>query len=235
MVLRALIRILDCKKGASSSSWKILSMAGRSYWTEHELSDKDGRGTSNYRTGYGDRVSRSYGSFQNETNPSYQQSRNSSSVQQSIPQSVPAGTVCTLCQETLFTNYDVQAHLASPRHLDMVVRYPMIPLQDVLIPASSVDGSEMFQSQDGKEILEELESSLGSEAVSNILMVSARPSNRNMVKGVTFLLLPISQWCLFFNGHTAVNKVVLYWFESLSNSYNTGWLIMVRGRRLFTP
>lgn len=85
-------------------------------------------------------------------------------------------TMCTLCQETLFTNYDVQAHLASPRHLDMVVQYPMIPLQDILVPANQSESPEMFNTEkkdDGKAILEELESSLGTEAVSNILMVSS--------------------------------------------------------------
>lgn len=46
--------------------------------------------------------------------------------------------VCTLCSTRLPTYQQVQAHLMSGGHLDMVVRNPAVSLQDVIVPEWTV-------------------------------------------------------------------------------------------------
>ena len=73
---------------------------------------------------------------------------------------VMATTTCTLCQEVLHSQRDLQAHLASPIHLDMVVRYPMLSLQDILISELGDTSFTLEPSQDGREIFAKLGSSM---------------------------------------------------------------------------
>lgn len=142
-------------------------MAGRDYWTERPP-PQDNRRYQAYED-------RSYGGHRGGNNSGfgYYQSRGSSAQSSDRDtQAMADGTFCTLCQVTMYTNYEVQDHLASSQHLDMVVQYPMIPLTDVLVPASNVNTNEVIEEKvEGKDILEDLEYNLGTEAVNNIIMV----------------------------------------------------------------
>lgn len=81
-----------------------------------------------------------------------------------------ASTTCTLCHETLRTNRDLQAHLASPVHLDMVVRYPTMSLQDILISEEDNTSFGLEQSRDGRDVVSELGVNM-SQALGHMLMV----------------------------------------------------------------
>jgi len=135
-------------------------MASRSYWAGRGSSERD-----RYQSHHRDGNSLSYTAYQGEQS-SYHPSRNSAS-HHSVPHADPTGTYCTLCRDTLYTDYDVQTHLASPRHLDMVVQYPMIPLADVLVPAGSEREAYPDRKVGGKLATDKLESSYGSEALSD--------------------------------------------------------------------
>lgn len=122
--------------------------------------DRRNRGT--HLPSYKEQYTRPVGGFQGE---------NSFRSRAKPPQT---STTCTLCRETLRTHYDLQAHLSSPTHLDMVVRYPMIPLQDILISEPNVESrNEIYsseQNQDGGDILAVLGSPM-TQVLNQILMV----------------------------------------------------------------
>ena len=91
---------------------------------------------------------RESGKYTHPTDSSYEENR-------FISQSGRTDIVCTLCREILQTQSDIQAHLASPMHLDMVVRYPTLPLQDILIPEHHDSSFNLEQNQDHSFTLEQ--------------------------------------------------------------------------------
>lgn len=46
--------------------------------------------------------------------------------------------ICTLCSVRLQSYWQVQSHLMSRQHLDMVVRNPELSVQDFIVPEQSV-------------------------------------------------------------------------------------------------
>ena len=134
-------------------------MASRSYWTDRGSSERDIHQTR-HREGNN---RRNYAAYQNEHSSYHSSTRSSASV----PHADPTGTFCTLCHDTLYNDYEVQTHLASPQHLDMVVQYPMIPLADVLVPAGSTGEREAY-ADSGAVAVDELDSSYGSGALNDL-------------------------------------------------------------------